>query len=257
MRVPAYGGVAPLADLATVAVRDGGLRVGVHDPSLVGAVDKAIRGAGLGLNPAPAGGGGLTVRVPRASAATRAEMVKVRGPGGARGGGSGGGHVAGLGLPRVVCWPSAWEGGLLRGRGERWALPRRTERQRRPLGCALSGLGVTLETDTPCGPPRSVCCGGCALLPALCVSARAHVLAGPFWRWLARPRPVQTVARAGETARIAIRAARRPVHDAIRGLDDERRRKVLAKALERASEGALAAVAAAVAAKTADITAGG
>lgn len=142
VRVPAYGGVAPLADLATVAVRDGGLRVGVHDPSLVGAVDKAIRGAGLGLNPAPAGGGGLTVRVPRASAATRAEMVK-------------------------------------------------------------------------------------------------------------------TVARAGETARIAIRAARRPVHDAIRGLDDERRRKVLAKALERASEGALAAVAAAVAAKTADITAGG
>lgn len=83
------------------------------------------------------------------------------------------------------------------------------------------------------------------------------MLAGPFWRWLARPRPVQTVARAGETARIAIRAARRPVHDAIRGLDDERRRKVLAKALERASEGALAAVAAAVAAKTADITAGG
>lgn len=77
---------------------------------------------------------------------------------------------------------------------------------------------------------------------------------------LTPPPPIpffQTAARAGETARIAIRAARRPVHDAIRGLDDERRRKVLAKALERVSEGALAAVAAAVAAKTADITAEG
>lgn len=70
-----------------------------------------------------------------------------------------------------------------------------------------------------------------------------------------RAEMAKTAARAGETARIAIRATRRPLHDAIRGLDDERRRKVLAKALERAVEGALAAVAADVAAKTADITA--
>ncbi|OSX80086.1 hypothetical protein BU14_0060s0051, partial [Porphyra umbilicalis] len=54
-----------------------------------------------------------------------------------------------------------------------------------------------------------------------------------------RAEMAKTAARAGEAARIAIRSARRPLHDGVRGVDDERRRKALGKALERVTEGAL------------------
>jgi ribosome recycling factor len=75
--VPAYGNSMPLAQCGTVAVSDARmLSVQVWDRALVKAVEKAIRDAGLGLNPQTEG---QTVRVPipDLNEERRRELVKV------------------------------------------------------------------------------------------------------------------------------------------------------------------------------------
>src|ERR1700738_1083362 len=60
--VPAYGGTSPLNQLANISVPEPRMiTVQVWDRALVKAVDKAIREAGLGLNPQTEG---QTIRVP-------------------------------------------------------------------------------------------------------------------------------------------------------------------------------------------------
>src|SRR6516162_8509992 len=60
--VPAYGGTSPLTQVANISVPEPRMiTVQVWDRALVKAVDKAIREAGLGLNPQTEG---QTIRVP-------------------------------------------------------------------------------------------------------------------------------------------------------------------------------------------------
>jgi ribosome recycling factor len=62
VHVPAYGGMSPLNQLANISVPEPRMiTVQVWDRSIVKAVDKAIREAGLGLNPQTEG---ETIRVP-------------------------------------------------------------------------------------------------------------------------------------------------------------------------------------------------
>ncbi|MBB2160424.1 ribosome recycling factor [Gluconacetobacter sacchari] len=62
VRVEAYGGEVPLTQVGSIAVPEARmLTVQVWDRSLVGAVERAIRDSGLGLNPSA---DGQTVRVP-------------------------------------------------------------------------------------------------------------------------------------------------------------------------------------------------
>ncbi|GAB6853711.1 ribosome recycling factor [Asaia astilbis] len=62
VRVEAYGGDVPLSQVGSIAVPEARmLTVSVWDRGLVGAVERAIRDSGLGLNPAA---DGQTVRVP-------------------------------------------------------------------------------------------------------------------------------------------------------------------------------------------------
>jgi ribosome recycling factor len=77
--VDAYGGSMPLAQCGNVNVSDARmLSVQVWDRALVKAVEKAIRDAGLGLNPQTEG---QTVRVPipDLNEERRKELVKVAG----------------------------------------------------------------------------------------------------------------------------------------------------------------------------------
>ena len=60
--VEAYGSATPMAQVGTISVPEPRMiSIQVWDRSLVGAVDKAIREAGLGVNPVV---DGTTVRVP-------------------------------------------------------------------------------------------------------------------------------------------------------------------------------------------------
>ncbi|MBF0560437.1 MAG: ribosome recycling factor [Alphaproteobacteria bacterium] len=60
--VEAYGSSVPISSVGTISVPEARMiTVQVWDKALVKAVEKAIREAGLGLNPSP---DGLTVRVP-------------------------------------------------------------------------------------------------------------------------------------------------------------------------------------------------
>ena len=62
IRVDAYGSAMPLNQVGTVSVPDSRmLAVQVWDQKLAGAVEKAIRDSGLGLNPA---NDGNLVRIP-------------------------------------------------------------------------------------------------------------------------------------------------------------------------------------------------
>lgn len=62
VRVEVYGSVVPLSQVGSIAVPEARmLTVSVWDRSVVGAVEKAIRDSGLGLNPASEG---QTIRVP-------------------------------------------------------------------------------------------------------------------------------------------------------------------------------------------------
>lgn len=75
--VEAYGSHMPLNQLATVSVPESRLlSVQVWDRSMSGAVEKAIRDAGLGLNPVSEGGV-IRVPIPELNEERRREMVKV------------------------------------------------------------------------------------------------------------------------------------------------------------------------------------
>lgn len=75
--VSAYGADMPLNQLGTVSVPESRLLVvSVWDRANVAAVEKAIREAGLGLNPV-SDGQGVRVPVPELSAERREELVKV------------------------------------------------------------------------------------------------------------------------------------------------------------------------------------
>jgi ribosome recycling factor len=79
VRVEAYGSEVPLGQVATVAVPEARMiTVQVWDRSLVGAVDRAIREAGLGLNPAP-DGQVVRVPIPQLTGERRAELSKAAG----------------------------------------------------------------------------------------------------------------------------------------------------------------------------------
>jgi ribosome recycling factor len=79
VRVEAYGSEVPLTQVGTVAVPEARMiTVQVWDRTLVGAVERAIRDAGLGLNPAS---DGQLVRVPIPILTTerRQELAKAAG----------------------------------------------------------------------------------------------------------------------------------------------------------------------------------
>lgn len=59
-------------------MRDGRtLMVSVFDDATTGAVEKAIRGAGIGLNPVSEGGGRMRIPVPKPSQETRMALKEV------------------------------------------------------------------------------------------------------------------------------------------------------------------------------------
>ena len=75
--VNAYGSAMPVSQVATVNVPEPRmLSVQVWDKSLVGAVDRAIREANLGLNPITEGTL-LRIPIPELNAQRRQDMVKV------------------------------------------------------------------------------------------------------------------------------------------------------------------------------------
>ncbi|WGF89469.1 ribosome recycling factor [Marinivivus vitaminiproducens] len=75
--VEAYGSEMPLNQVATVSVPESRmLSVQVWDKSMAKAVEKAIRNAGLGLNPA-ADGTLIRVPIPELSEERRGELTKV------------------------------------------------------------------------------------------------------------------------------------------------------------------------------------
>lgn len=75
--VEAYGGRMPLNQVATVTVPESRmLSVQVWDRTLAGAVEKAIRNSGLGLNPA-AEGVVIRVPLPELNEERRRELTKV------------------------------------------------------------------------------------------------------------------------------------------------------------------------------------
>lgn len=79
IRVDAYGSPMPLNQVGTVGVPEPRLlTVQVWDKALVKNVEKAIRDAGLGLNPQP-DGQLVRVPVPELSAERRQELAKVAG----------------------------------------------------------------------------------------------------------------------------------------------------------------------------------
>jgi ribosome recycling factor len=79
VHVEAYGSSMPLNQVASISVPEPRLlSVQVWDQGMVKAVEKAIREAGLGLNPQP-DGAIIRVPVPELSQERRQELVKVAG----------------------------------------------------------------------------------------------------------------------------------------------------------------------------------
>ena len=79
VRVPVYGSDMPLNQVATVATPDNQtLSVTVWDINNAGAVEKAIRDSGLGLNPMTAGGV-IRLNMPPLTEERRKELTKVAG----------------------------------------------------------------------------------------------------------------------------------------------------------------------------------
>jgi len=79
VQVEAYGNVMPLNQVGTVSVPEPRLlTVTVWDKGMVKAVEKAIREAGLGLNPQP-DGTLIRVPVPELNQERRSELVKIAG----------------------------------------------------------------------------------------------------------------------------------------------------------------------------------
>lgn len=80
VKVEAYGALAGLSKVAQVSVRDPRvLLVSVFDGAMSTSVERAIRGAGLNLNPSVESGsaGRILVPVPRPTRETREAMRKV------------------------------------------------------------------------------------------------------------------------------------------------------------------------------------
>jgi ribosome recycling factor len=76
VRVPAYGTETPISQVGTIGVPEPRMiTVQVWDRSLVSAVEKAIRDAGLGLNPA-SDGQLVRVPIPQLTAERRNELAK-------------------------------------------------------------------------------------------------------------------------------------------------------------------------------------
>jgi ribosome recycling factor len=77
VHVEAYGQSMPLNQLATISIPEPRMiAVQVWDKSMVGAVDKAIRSANLGLSP-NVEGQVLRIRIPELNEQRRKELVKV------------------------------------------------------------------------------------------------------------------------------------------------------------------------------------
>lgn len=77
VRVEAYGQPMPLNQVATISVPESRmLSVQVWDKAMVGAVDRAIRDANLGLSPTVEGQV-LRIRIPELNEQRRKEMAKV------------------------------------------------------------------------------------------------------------------------------------------------------------------------------------
>ena len=79
LRVDAYGSEVPITQVGTIGVPESRLlTVQVWDRTLVGAVDRAIRESGLGLNP-QIDGQLVRVPIPMLTAERRAELAKAAG----------------------------------------------------------------------------------------------------------------------------------------------------------------------------------
>lgn len=79
IQVPAYGGVVPLSQVASISVTDTRmLSVNVWDKTVVGATDRAIRDSGLGLNPVM-DGQTLRIPIPPLNEERRVELTKIAG----------------------------------------------------------------------------------------------------------------------------------------------------------------------------------
>lgn len=77
--VPAYGSTVPLNQVGSVSVPDlRMLAVNIWDKSIVGAADKAIRDAGLGLNPV-VDGTNLRIPIPPLNEERRRDLTKIAG----------------------------------------------------------------------------------------------------------------------------------------------------------------------------------
>lgn len=79
VQVSAYGATTPIVQVASVSAPEARmLAVNVWDRSLVGAVDRAIRESGLGLNPI-VDGQTLRIPIPPLSEERRVELTKLAG----------------------------------------------------------------------------------------------------------------------------------------------------------------------------------
>lgn len=79
VKVDAYGAETPINQVGTVSVPEPRMiSVQIWDKSLVGAIDKAIRNAGLGLNPV-VDGVNLRIPIPPLNEERRAELAKLAG----------------------------------------------------------------------------------------------------------------------------------------------------------------------------------
>lgn len=79
VRVEAYGSEVPLSQVGSIAVPEARmLTVSVWDKTLVGAVERAIRDSGLGLNPS-SDGQTIRVPIPQLTEERRAELARAAG----------------------------------------------------------------------------------------------------------------------------------------------------------------------------------
>lgn len=77
--VPAYGSTVPISQIGSISVPESRmLSVNIWDKQLVGAADKAIRNAGLGLNPVM-DGTNLRIPIPALNEERRIELTKLGG----------------------------------------------------------------------------------------------------------------------------------------------------------------------------------
>lgn len=79
VQVPAYGSKVPLNQVGSVSAPEARmLSVSIWDKAMVGAADKAIRDAGLGLNPV-VDGTNLRIPIPPLNEERRTELTKIAG----------------------------------------------------------------------------------------------------------------------------------------------------------------------------------